>query len=70
MARRRHRTSAPIRIARPFTPEEDRELVSMAACGLAVDFYPAVIPSRSLPELLERRLVLRERGELELAPLL
>jgi hypothetical protein len=70
MARRRHRTSAPIRYARPFTPEEDRELVAMAACGLAVDFYPAAIPSRSLAELLERRLVLREKGELELAPLL
>jgi len=68
--RRRHRTSAPIRHVRPFTPDEDRELISMAACGLAVDFYPAAIPTRSLAELLERRLQLREKGELELAPLL
>lgn len=70
MARRRHRTSAPVRTWRPFTPEEDKELISMARCGLAVDFYPTAIPGRELVELLERRLQLREKGELELAPLL
>jgi hypothetical protein len=70
MARRRHRTSAPIRHARPFTPEEDRKLADMAGCGLAVEFYPTVIPDRPLGELLDRRLQLREKGELQLAPLL
>lgn len=70
MRRRRHRTSAPIRIAAPFTPEEDQKLKEIAAIGLAVDFYAAAIPGRPLPELLDRRLQLRERGELQLAPLL
>jgi hypothetical protein len=69
MRRRKHRTSAPIRHARPFTAAEDRELINMARCGLAVDFYTAAI-ERPLPELLERRLQLAEAGELELAPLL
>jgi hypothetical protein len=68
--RRRHRTSAPVGIARPFTPDEDKELVAAARCGLAVEFYSAAIPGRTTGELLERRLQLREAGELELAPLL
>lgn len=67
MARRRHRTSAAIALSRPFTADEDRELIAAAGCGLAVDFYPAAFPDRRLGELLERRLQLRERGELQLA---
>jgi hypothetical protein len=70
LTRRRHRTNAPVPIGRPFTPEEDQEIKNMARCGLAVDFYPAAVPGRTLPELLERRLVLREAGELQLAELL
>jgi hypothetical protein len=66
--RRRHRTTAPIGFSRPFSAEEDRELVSMARCGLAVEFYSAALPARPLGELLERRLQLKEKGELELAP--
>jgi hypothetical protein len=65
--RRRHRTSAPLGIARPFTPDEDRELIALAAVGLSVDYWQRAIPERPLGELLERRLQLREAGELQLA---
>lgn len=65
--RRRHRTSAAIGIARPFTEAEDRELIAIARCGLAIEFWKGAIPERPIGELLERRLQLREAGELELA---
>jgi hypothetical protein len=66
MKRRKHRTSAAIRW-RPFTEAEDKELKALATVGLSVDYWKAAIPDRQLGELLERRLQLREAGELELA---
>lgn len=54
----------------PFSPDEDAKLKDMMSCGLAVDFYRLGCPDRSLGELLDRRLVLRETGQARLAPLI
>lgn len=62
------RRGAAARSSLPFVEAEDQRLIDMASCGLSVEFYPDALPWRTLPELLERRLVLREQGKLSIAP--
>lgn len=49
----------------PWQPEEEAELIQMARCGPSVDYYKTALPNRTLGDILEKRLQLREAGLLQ-----
>lgn len=48
--------------AKPWTPEEDEEVIGIARCGVASYYWHTFLPDRSFPEILERRDELRRAG--------
>lgn len=64
MKRRRKPNPAP---PAPWTPAEIEKLQEISRIGLAVDFWGPVFPHRTLGDMLDMRLTLRERGQIEYA---
>lgn len=53
--------------AQPWTPDEEAILCDMVRCGLSCDYYKENLPGRRFGEILNRRLSLIERGDVQRA---
>jgi hypothetical protein len=58
-----HRHRLKPTITRPWTAEEDAEVIAIANCGVNSWAWQTNLPDRSFGEIAERRLELREAGE-------
>lgn len=68
MALRKRNPWAGRRAPAPWTHSELEELKAMSACGLACEFWNVALPGRGFGDIANKRLELREAGELILAP--
>lgn len=52
---------------RPWTETEDKALIDMCRIGLASEYWQTTLPERDFGDITDRRLALREAGQLQLA---
>lgn len=62
--KRRPYWKQPRPIPAPWTQAEEAELIQMCRCGLSCDYYKTALPNRTFGEILEKRLSLREAGQI------